>query len=224
MTSTTCPACGHEAAWRLGDGRYKCRACGRRYAWTTAWDAVHLPRETKERLLDYFVLGVPAYRLRFRPLASAPATERFYRLARAACLHVEGLPPPAPGAADDRFVIFGLTGTARHMTIVPLPVEAVDGNWQAYATLSLRGGEAVLRRPPGHAGGREQIDAIDGFWSYVKRWLRAPGSIPVEQFHIHLGEACFRYNHRDRDLYTLLHLCLTSTAAEAILRFLVQIS
>lgn len=224
MTTATCPACGHPHAWRLGDGRRKCCACGRRYAWIAAWDAVHLPEETKARLLDYFVLGVPAYRLRFRPLASAPATERFYRLARAACLHAEGLPPPRPGATVDGFVLFGLAGTARHMTVVPLAIDAADGQWQAYATLSLRGGEAVLRRPPGHAGGREQIDAIDGFWSYVKRWLRAPGSIPVEQFHIHLGEACFRYNHRDRDLYSLLHLCLTSTAAEAILRFLVQIT
>jgi transposase len=33
-------------------------------------------------MLEFFILGVPAYRLRFRSPASPEATERFFRLCR----------------------------------------------------------------------------------------------------------------------------------------------
>lgn len=47
-----------------------------------AWSATRLSEAGKRRLVDYFVLGVPAYRLRFHGLASSPTVERFYRVMR----------------------------------------------------------------------------------------------------------------------------------------------
>jgi hypothetical protein len=38
-----CPARGHDWAWALGDGRFKCRAC-------------RLPARVKRPLVEYFVL------------------------------------------------------------------------------------------------------------------------------------------------------------------------
>jgi len=78
-----CSDCGYSRAWPLADGRFKCRRCGRRYTWTLVWDASRLSAANKHKLVDYFVLGVPSYRARFRGLASPPTIERFFRLIRA---------------------------------------------------------------------------------------------------------------------------------------------
>src|SRR2546423_1579953 len=61
-----CPksGCGSWQAWTLGDGRYKCHACGTRYSWKSVWDSVRLDTHTKEQLVEAFVHGVPAYRQR----------------------------------------------------------------------------------------------------------------------------------------------------------------
>jgi transposase len=59
-----------------------------------------LAEATKRRLLELFVLGVPVYRQRFRAPASAPTIERFYRLVRACCAHVEELREPFGGAIE----------------------------------------------------------------------------------------------------------------------------
>ena len=92
-----CPCCQAMPAWILGDGRFKCRACGTRYSYKSVWDSVRLPDATKERLLDAFVHGVPVYRQRFDDGACVDSRERFYRLTRACCaLHEEVPPAPAP--------------------------------------------------------------------------------------------------------------------------------
>ena len=46
---------------------------------------------TKHQLLEWFVLGVPVYRQRYRGRDSAPANERSYRLVRAMCAYQEEL-------------------------------------------------------------------------------------------------------------------------------------
>jgi len=95
-----CPSCKGARHYLLGDGRYKCRACGHRFSWTSAWDSVRLPSAVKQELLELFVLGVPSYRQRFRSSASAAARERFYRLLRACCAQIEHLREPFDGALE----------------------------------------------------------------------------------------------------------------------------
>lgn len=77
-----CPQCGYHWAWSLASGRFKCRRCHCYYSFRAAWQAMRLPQRTKLRLLEYFVLGVPAYRLRFRSPVSRATTEKFFRLIR----------------------------------------------------------------------------------------------------------------------------------------------
>ena len=62
----SCSECGHHWAWLLNDGRFKCRRCKRVYTWRSVWDTCRLDERDKGRLLEFFVLGVPAYRARFR--------------------------------------------------------------------------------------------------------------------------------------------------------------
>jgi transposase len=62
---------------------------------------------TKLKLLDYFVLGVPAYRLRFRGPASRAVTERFFQLIRQVMSLAEESTAPFEGAIECDETMFG---------------------------------------------------------------------------------------------------------------------
>ena len=96
----SCPLCHHHWAWKLKDDRFKCRRCGHRYAFHSVWSACRLPNRVKLKLLEYFVLGVPAYRLRFRGPASRPATERFFRSIRSVLVIHEDCREPLNGEIE----------------------------------------------------------------------------------------------------------------------------
>jgi transposase len=102
-----CGQCGHHRAYRLADGRYKCKECGCRYTWMTAWDASRLSGPTKRRLPELFDLGVPVYRQRFRGPASVRAIQRFYRLVRACCAYEEELRESFDGTIECDETMFG---------------------------------------------------------------------------------------------------------------------
>jgi len=102
-----CLKCSKYGAWRLADGRIKCPNCGVLKKPRKIWDLSRLPEATKSRLLECFVFGVPVYRLRFRIKVSAPAAERFYRLARAACAYAEDLREPLQGQLELDETTFG---------------------------------------------------------------------------------------------------------------------
>jgi len=106
-----CPGCGHSRAYELADGRLKCKRCGWRYRLRSAWQASRLNDRVKHELLQRFVWGVPAYRQRFRPIASAPAIERFYRIVRACMAWDEQLRERFEGALECDETTFG---GARH--------------------------------------------------------------------------------------------------------------
>jgi transposase len=102
-----CLKCSKYGAWRLSDGRVKCTNCGVVGKCRKIWDLSRLSEATKSRLLECFVFGVPVYRLRFRIQVSAPAAERFYRLARAACAYAEDLREPLQGQLELDETTFG---------------------------------------------------------------------------------------------------------------------
>ena len=102
-----CPDCQFTRAYKLSDGRLKCRRCGHRYRLISAWDACRLPAATKRQLLEYFVLGVPVYQQRFRSPASRPAIERFYRIVRAVLALAEDLREPFTGKLECDETTFG---------------------------------------------------------------------------------------------------------------------
>lgn len=103
----SCPSCEHHWAWRLSDGRFKCRRCGHRYAFQNVWNACRLPNRTKLKLLEHFVLGVPGCRLRFRGKASQPAIKRFFRLIRAVPAPSEARQEPFKGEIERDETMFG---------------------------------------------------------------------------------------------------------------------
>jgi len=78
-----CPRCLGSEFWILGTGQYRCKQCKlTRFPVKTYWQYSQLSPYLKAKLLDYFCLGVPAYRLRFQLNISLKAIQRFYRILR----------------------------------------------------------------------------------------------------------------------------------------------
>jgi len=95
-----CPSCQHHWSWKLSDSRFKCRRCGHRYTFQSVWNAYRLPNRVKLKLLEYFVLGVPAYRLRFRGPCSLETIKLFNRNTRKALAIYENCLKPFAGEIE----------------------------------------------------------------------------------------------------------------------------
>ncbi|GAB4292246.1 MAG: IS1595 family transposase [Thiohalomonadaceae bacterium] len=224
------------------------------------WSASRLREATKHELLRRFVWGVPVYRQRFGSPASAPATERFYRLVRACMAWAEDLREPFEGALEcdettfggarhgkrgwgacGKVIVFGIVKRNGQVKALPIASHSraevmrhikahtregalyYTDEWQAYATLKMRGEHVVIRKEKGKPVGRDHINGIEGFWSYAKNWLYPYRGVPRKYFHLYLGEVCFRFNHRDQDLKPLLVRLLKATSMQDITPKLVQI-
>jgi len=87
-------------AWRLADGRFKCRRCGSKYAWKTAWELGRLPEAEKLKALDFYAYGVPVFRQRFWSMAGAPVLERLYRIFRTCCAYLKECREPFEGSLE----------------------------------------------------------------------------------------------------------------------------
>jgi len=223
------------------------------------WASVRLSSNTKSRLLDLFVLGVPSYRQRFRSPTSAVSRERFYRLLRACCAQVEQLREPFEGSiecdettfggahkgkrgwgAGGKVIVFGLVKRNGQVKAMPIPahdrlsvMQQIEAHtregalyyideWQAYATLKLRGEHVMIRKEKGRPAGRDHINGIEGFWSYAKNWLYPYRGVPRQYFHLYLAEVCYRFNHREEDIKPLLLKLLKTTPVHQIRPILVR--
>ena len=72
----------------------------------------------------------------------------------------------------------------------------------------MRGDHVIVTKDKGRPKGRDHINGIEGFWSYAKNWLYMYRGVPKKFMHLYLAETSFRFNHREQDLYPLLHQAL----------------
>ena len=255
-----CTKCQFTRTWKLADGRMKCRRCGSRFKVKSVWESSRLSDRTKTKLVEFFALGVPVYRMRFRGIASAPAIERFFRLIRACCANEEHCRVPFEGTIEcdessfgghrkgkrgwgavGKVIVFGIL--QRNGLIQAFPVQGRSGSelvglvrehtrpgslyytddWHAYASLAVRGDHIVIRKDLGRPKGRDHINGIEGFWSYAKHWLYPYRGVPRKNFHLYLGEICYRFNHRNEDIFPLIINILKKTDYNKIQPILVRI-
>jgi transposase len=80
-----CPRCGGRKFWRLATGQRRCGECGltRKFD-KTYWTSTKMSPYWKGRLLEYFCLGIPAYRLRFQVPLDLKTVQRWFRILRLA--------------------------------------------------------------------------------------------------------------------------------------------
>lgn len=143
------------------------------------------------------------------------------------------------GAAG-KVIVFGLIKRNGHVKAMPIAahdrasvMQQIDAHsregslyytdqWQAYATLRLRGEHVMVRKEKGRPVGRDHINGIEGFWSYAKNWLSPYRGVPSQYFHLYLAEVCYRFNHREQDLKPLLLKLLKTTSIQEIRPILVR--
>jgi transposase len=92
--------------------------------------------------------------------------------------------------------------------------------YRAYAALKVLGEHIVVSKDKGVPKGREHINGIEGFWSYAKNWLYMYRGVPQKFVHLYLAELSFRFNHRQQDLFPLLHKLLCQTDVQRIIPLL----
>ena len=144
------------------------------------------------------------------------------------------------GAAG-KVIVFGIL--KRNGTVRVFPVQARSGqavielvqrhtkpgslyytdDWHAYASLRVRGKHIVVRKELGQPKGRDHINGIEGFWSYAKHWLYPYRGVPKKFFHLYLGEICFRFNHRNEDIFPLILKLMKSAPINDLRDILVRI-
>jgi len=79
----TCPRCGSKKWWLLSAGQIRCSQCGlTRKISKNIWKRKRISPYWKGRLIEYFCLGVPAYRLRFQVPYSQLTIQRCFRIFR----------------------------------------------------------------------------------------------------------------------------------------------
>ena len=80
-----CPRCGGQKFWHLSTGQSRCGQCGlTRKAHKDLWPSTRVSPYWKGRLVEYFCLGVPAYRLRFQVPYDRKTIQRWFRFFREA--------------------------------------------------------------------------------------------------------------------------------------------
>ena len=85
-----CPRCSSKKFWVLSTGQKRCAQCNltRKFD-KTLWQSARISPYWKGRLLEFFCLGVPAYRLRFQVPLDQKTIQRWFRILREAIYQCE---------------------------------------------------------------------------------------------------------------------------------------
>ena len=80
-----------------------------------------------------------------------------------------------------------------------------DG-WKAYDSLVREGYKhhRVFHSKDEFARGKNHVNGIESFWSYVKFRMTKLRGVRREKFLVHLMESAWRFNHRNDNIYLLL--------------------
>jgi transposase len=78
-----CPRCDGRKFWQLSTGQKRCSRCGlTRKFHQSRWTKTRIPSYWKGRLVEFFCLGVPAYRLRFQVPVHQDTVQRWFQILR----------------------------------------------------------------------------------------------------------------------------------------------
>ncbi len=74
-------------------------------------------------------------------------------------------------------------------------------DFRGYVSLVIRGRHIRIRKEKGRPVGKNNINGMEGCWSYAKNWLYHYRGVSRDYFHLYLKEIEFRFNNRDKDLF-----------------------
>ncbi|MCX7881541.1 MAG: hypothetical protein N2482_03490 [Patescibacteria group bacterium] len=79
-----CPYCKGTVWYHLSSDQKRCKTCGltRYFKSKTFYNQTRINQYWKGKLVEYFALGLPVYRIRFRVPYSRKTIERFFKIIR----------------------------------------------------------------------------------------------------------------------------------------------
>lgn len=208
-----CPKCFESRFWKTGDNRFKCRSC--RYIFSPKPNPINLSSKILNVVVSEFLLehstniilervNISKYKLLkvltlLRILMTKDVPDVFERIVK--------LDEAQIGFDTIKQPVFGILCREGKVYAKVLPnLEQTDlkfflknkkelinysEDWQKYFGLVFKG--SLYRLVPSK---KHQIDALEGFWGYLKRKLAAKGGIRRERLPLYLGEYVWRYNYR----------------------------
>jgi transposase len=90
-------------------------------------------------------------------------------------------------------------------------------DWHAYTFIDIHGNHVVINKEKGKPKGRNQINGVEGFWSYAKHWLYHYWGVPKKHFHLYLKEIEWRSNHRNEGLVHILRNYLNQRVVKELI-------
>ena len=243
-----CPCCGSQKFWTLSTGQLRCCQCRlTRKPNQVLWQKTRISPYWKGRLVEFFCLGVPAYRLRFQVPLNLKTIQRWFQILREVIYENQiqvfpelsgeiemdetlfgGRRPGKRGwGAAGKQMVFGIlqrdgivltfpiTSRGKEELVPLMTAHTKPGSlyytddWHAYTFLPIRGNHVIIKKELGRPRGRDHINGIEGFWSYAKHWLYHYRGVPEQYFHFYLKEIEWRFNHRNKNLVTILRKYLS---------------
>jgi len=141
--------CAHRYKWKLTGNRWKCKRCKKvgRYHKPKTWiSGLRKTRKYLKKLVRYFVLGVPSYRLRFEGPVSIKSIQHLFKTIREA-IYQESLRELSPlsgklemdetmfggrrpgkrgWGAEGKVVVFGIYQRNGQVLTFPVPSRATE--------------------------------------------------------------------------------------------------
>lgn len=211
-----CPRCFKSGFWKTNDNRLKCKNC--RYIFTPKPNLLNIPNEVLNEIVSEFILEHSTNIILERVNISRYKLLKILTLFR--ILMTKDIPDVFEGIVNPhtKFGSESISDTIKQPVIGILCREGkvyakvlsnlqpadvkfflknknepinYSEDWQKYFGLAFK--NSLYRLVPQK---KHQIDALEGFWGYLKRKLTARGGIRKEKLPLYLGEYVWRYNYR----------------------------
>jgi len=210
-----CPICHAGAAYQLGDGRLKCRRCGRRY--TPRDRCSRLSRPILRQLALCFWQMVPARQAAGIIGLNRKTVQHHYRMLR---VGIGGKGSEGQGsvfsdkASRPERPLVALVANGINIQVIPFPADGAYASSCAlvYARTSwLKGGAQLSDLQLWISGAGEEgarADAFVKFWAFAGRLAKMHRGRCLQELPLFLQEVAFRFNQRDnpRVIETLCRL------------------
>lgn len=195
-----CPKCSGTELWKTADKRLKCKKCRR--VFTHRPNPLNIPNETLEKIISEFILEHSIRVILERINVSKYKLLKILTLLRRSMSNIEKnqkkcipIKQPVIGiiCQDGKFFA-QIIQNINISDLKPLfKKNLVPENLQKYSGLVFKGSLYRLSQTNEKV---HRINALEGFWGYLKRKLSAKGGIRKEKLPFYLGEYSWRYNYR----------------------------
>ena len=179
---------------------------------------LHLNRHTVDRYYQFFREKIAAYEeAHIRQLSGdVEIDESYFGSRHSGDKRGRGAPNKIPviGIRKRNGTVYAkIIPNASAKTLVPIIEQLVatsktnvyTDKWRSYDGLVFSGYKHYrINHSQEFVRNNNHINGIESFWSYVKRKMRKHNGIAKHKFFLYLKESEFRFNNRDKNLFTLL--------------------